>query len=384
MNVLLKDYHSISRIGIVIKDADFAGWDPILSRKHECFVLTPNHISFTSDGYSVAIDGEFAQRSCGSLNTGDIVIINEAGLLSQIYDCHGDEASVYLTGHCNSNCVMCPSSDAERRNYTGMTDDWMLEYLSLLPEDVGHIVVTGGEPTLNTAQFFLVMAQLAAKYPDTEVLLLTNGRSFASVDMANELTACCPLNLKVAIPIHGNNAELHDLITQASGSFEQSLAGIEHLQNRGIRIELRVVVSQLNVNVLSTISELIVSRFSKVDVVNFVGLEARGNCAKNYSEVYIDHRVAFAYIKPAVDNLISHGIAVGIYNFPLCAIDKGYWTICRSSISQPKIRFTADCSDCEAKSICGGFFATTLSLAKPKVFPVHFFDTPEAADEKSL
>ena len=167
-------------------------------------------------------------------------------------------------------------------------------------------------------------------------------------------------------------------------SFKQSLAGIEHLQNRGIQIELRVVVSRLNVNALDAISNLIVSRFSKVDVVNFVGLEARGNCAKNHSEVYLDYRTAFTQMKSAIDNLISHGIAVGIYNFPLCSIDRGYWTICRPSISRPKVRFAANCSNCEAKSICGGFFATTLSLAKPKVIPVHFFDTPEAADEKSF
>ena len=130
------------------------------------------------------------------------------------------------------------------------------------------------------------------------------------------------------------------------------------------------MVTRLNQAALSGIADLIIRYYPTVHTVNFIGLETRGNCAKNFKEVYIGHREAFEAMKGAIDALIEAGINTSIYNFPLCAVDTGYWGICRKSISPEKIRFPAACDACAAKEECGGFFSTTLSMTKPQVKPI--------------
>ena len=53
-----------------------------------------------------------------------------------------------------------------------------------------------------------------------------------------------PDNSIVAIPIHGSNAQINDMITQSKGSFAQTVKGIKQLLKANIRVELRIVVSK--------------------------------------------------------------------------------------------------------------------------------------------
>jgi His-Xaa-Ser system radical SAM maturase HxsC len=191
----------------------------------------------------------------------------------------------------------------------------------------------------------------------------------------------CPQHVLVAIPLHGPSKDIHDMITRADGSFSQTLMGITNLLSAGIDVEIRVVVSKLNYRSLKEISELIIERFPIVRVVNFIGLETLGNCAKNISQVYLKYEEAFAYIKPAIDLLVEHGIDTALYNYPLCMVDRGYWQLCKKSISGYKIRYKDECDSCEAKSGCGGFFSSTLAVAKPIVQPISFYHN--AGDRKA-
>ena len=51
-----------------------------------------------------------------------------------------------------------------------------------------------------------------------------------------------PKNSIVAIPIHGSTANIHDMITQSKGSFNQTKIGIKKLLKAGIHVELGTVV----------------------------------------------------------------------------------------------------------------------------------------------
>lgn len=68
-----------------------------------------------------------------------------------------------------------------------------------------------------------------------------------------------------------------------------------------------------------------------------------GNAAKNKNRVWISYPDAFRVSKKAIDLLIGAGIDVGLYNFPLCAVDKMYRSLCEKSISDYKIRYTERC-----------------------------------------
>lgn len=301
------------------------------------------------------------------LSNGDILTIAENGVAFRLYSNQEHDATIFMTGHCNSNCIMCPTSDRERQTSYGLPDDELLAYVDMLPADITHIVVTGGEPTLRPRLFLQVMAKIAARFPDTEVLLLTNGRSLSVKSFFNKFRQCCHAHLCTAIPLHGHTAKLHDSITRAEGSFKQTDHALKNLLQAGISVEIRIVVTKLNAPYLGQIADRIIAEYPSAYTVNFIGLETRGNCAKHFAEVYIDHREAFMAMKMAVNKLMAAGINVSLYNFPLCSVDAGYWEICRRSISPEKIRYAKACEKCQVKNICGGFFQTTLAMAKPQI-----------------
>lgn len=347
MNLFLRDYHGGPRLARV----KFAGASLCLG----------------TDGCAVPA-ADVSHVQC--LNDGDILTIAENGAAFRLYSHQERDATIFMTGHCNSNCIMCPTSDRERQTGCGLPDDMLLQYVDMLPENITHLVVTGGEPTLRPHLFLQVMAKIADRFPNIETLLLTNGRSLSATSFFDKFMRHCPPYLRVAIPLHGHTAELHDKITRASGSFLQTERALQNLLQAGVSVEIRVVVTQLNAPYLSQIAERIIAQYPTAYTVNFIGLETRGNCAKYFAEVYIGHREAFMAMKEAVGKLIKAGINVSIYNFPLCSVDAGYWEICRRSISPEKIRYPKDCEDCQVKSACGGFFQTTLSMTKPQVRPI--------------
>ena len=142
------------------------------------------------------------------------------------------------------------------------------------------------------------------------------------------------------------------------------------LMDSDIKIELRIVVTKVNCEDLLNIAKMITDRFKRVQCVNFIGLEPRGNCALNYEQVFIDYGSSFIKSKPAIEHLVSCGYDVGLYNYPLCAVDRDYWPIAAKSISGYKNVYHSDCDRCDVKPICGGFFTFAMGLVKPKVYPI--------------
>lgn len=304
-----------------------------------------------------------------NLNSGDIVEITKIGRCFRRFDITENDATVYMGGQCNSNCIMCPSFDRERQE-PPEDEEYIRHFIELLPDELPNYVVTGGEPTMNLAMFFEAMGRLAKKLPKAEALLLTNGRSLSSRKVLVQLLENCPPFLTVAIPVHGSNDRIHDAITQADGSFEQTMQGIENLLGKRIAVEIRIVVTQFNKDDVENIAKLICVRFPSVLRVNFISLEVRGNCLVNKEQVYISPKESFEKSRRAIHELIMRGIDVGLYNYPLCNVNPGYWFLCKKSISPYKVRYPEECGACRMRDKCGGMFMTTMKTARPEVFPI--------------
>ena len=268
---------------------------------------------------------------------------------------------------------MCPTPETIRQNSCfneNHSADSLINIIKHFPSDANHITITGGEPFIVKKDLFIVLKYLKDNYNNVEYLLLTNGRAF-SIDGYAELFYCSsPENMTVAIPIHGHISKLHDYITQAPGSFEQTVKGIKLLSAHNVNIELRIVVSKLNADYLFEISNFIINNFHRIKVVNFIGLEMTGNAAKNADKVWIDYSEAYIKSEKAIDNLICSGFDVGIYNFPLCFVKEKHWMICSKSISEHKIRYSNLCTNCSVIDACGGLFSGTIRYEKDKVKPV--------------
>lgn len=353
----------------------------IVSRCHKttAFLISKglNVGELTTDSFTFFPEKETVPLSANEkqllklLNEGDVLDINEKGIIYRWYSVSEGDAGMATTSLCNSNCIMCPASDNERRQKSSLSIKQMDMVLKHMPKDLWHFTVTGGEPTLiGEDNFIHLLISIKRELPSAKILLLTNGRTLGDREFFHKFIDEAPHNLRVAIPIHGSTSEKHDYITQASGSFAQTIRAIESLLCNSIEVEIRIVVSKLNCNDITDIAKMIINRLPTVTVVNFVGLEMRGNCIANAKQVLISYQTAFAKSKEAIRLLIKQGIDVGLYNFPYCMIDKEYWPIAKQSISAYKSVFDSECDNCGLKDECCGIFSATMNYYKPKVYPI--------------
>jgi len=299
----------------------------------------------------------------------DVLFINDCGNGWTLFSNEKEDNPIIVTQRCNSNCLMCPTPEGVRKKENALAIEDTIDSIRYIPDDARHLTITGGEPFLVGERIFDLFNEIKIRLPYTDSLLLTNGRALGYTPYSERFACSAPQHIVVGIPLHGYDSITHDAITQSPGGFEQTVAGIKKLIYRGINVELRMVVSRLNYKNIEQIAGLIIREFSHVKSVKIMGLEMLGNAAKNVNDVWIPYRTAFEYSKSGIVELIRHGIDVGLYNFPLCAVDKSFHLICQKSISGYKIRYSDKCELCTRKHECGGLFAGSIRLAKDDVIP---------------
>lgn len=325
-------------------------------------VLFPDEVLLSADPADV--------EQIRLFNSHDVFSVEEDGVLRRRYDDKSGDNFFFVTGQCNSNCVMCPSPESARRHAPKADVAELIEIARHIPADTPHLTITGGEPFLAGEDLFRFTRFLKGRFPFTEFLLLTNGRVFSIGKYVELLKETIPDNSIVAIPIHGSCSAKHDLITQAPGSFEQTRRGIRRLLRAGIRVEIRLVVSGLNIDDFDEIADLIIAQFSGVQYVSVIAMEMTGSARANKERVWVSYRDSFAAISGALRKLIESGVDVKLYNFPICTVDKSFWTLCEKTISASKIRFAEKCDECRHRPSCGGVFAGTYKLEEEELRPI--------------
>ncbi|BCN31079.1 His-Xaa-Ser system radical SAM maturase HxsC [Anaeromicropila herbilytica] len=294
----------------------------------------------------------------------DVFEISSDGKAYLYYSNETVDNAIVVTMKCNSNCIMCPLPESVRRQGGNISVDNILNAIELMPCNARHLTVTGGEPFLIGTKLFLILNALKSKCQNTRILLLTNARALSYDPFLEQFLHSIPPKIVLGIPLHGYNANTHDNITNASGSFLETTIALKKLLKKEVPVELRIVVSKLNAQFISKIADLIIKEFSSVFCVKIMGLEMLGNAAKNESDVWISYIEAFKASKEAILNLIKNGIDVGLYNFPLCSVDQKFHMLCMKSITDYKVRFTEECTECTLRDACGGVFAGTIRMAK--------------------
>ena len=300
-------------------------------------------------------------------NNYDVFVISDKGVLSRKYNDSIDDNYFFITGKCNSNCVMCPSPEFSRKKSNTTPIFELLQLAKHIPSDTPHLTVTGGEPFLMGEDIFDFFRFAKEKFVDTEFLLLTNGRAFAIDKYMQKFCETSPERIVVAIPVHGSCQETHDAITRANGSFYQTMIGIKKLISKGFSVEIRLVVNKLNVNDFENISNLIIRELKGISYVSIIAMEMTGTARANLEQVWIPYKKSFSIIASSIRKLIENGVDIKLYNFPLCTVERPFWTLCEKSISENKVRFAECCSSCSYKNACSGVFSGTLQLVEDEL-----------------
>ena len=121
---------------------------------------------------------------------------------------------------CNNKCLHC----SIREKDSSKTD--LSSILSSLKEKTEeNVALYGGDPTLRSDLLEIIRAARRDGY--RRIKLLTNGRAFSNTQFVDQIMkAGCNL---FEITLWGSNPSLHDYLTQTSGSFWETIRGLENL-----------------------------------------------------------------------------------------------------------------------------------------------------------
>lgn len=309
-------------------------------------------------------------KNINTLVNNDIVeIIPSKNTIKVLFRANSGDNALVVTNNCNCNCIICPDSLSTRQGVP-VSFDKIINLVRLIDRNTKFLCITGGEPTLLEDKLFIVLNECKNKLPTTNFTFLTNARMFAYENYAREFNLHRPRHIIMGVPVYGHIDDIHDSITNTTGSFTQTVNGIKNLLNLDIAIEIRTVVSKLNYKYLYDLSNYIIKQFPNVLRVNIMGLEMLGNAIVNKENVWINYNEIRDIVREASLNLIKNGIETYLYNFPLCFVDENLWSITIKSISDYKVRYFDECEKCKVKVKCGGFFYSTINVNGLQINPI--------------
>jgi MoaA/NifB/PqqE/SkfB family radical SAM enzyme len=182
------------------------------------------------------------------------------------------------TGYvCNNRCRFCMESDREAR-----CDSVKLfigsRLYKVLQENskVERVIFASGEPTLNPDLIKYVKYAKKQKYE--KIAIISNGRNYAYRKFCLELISS-GVN-EFIISLHGHNRKIHDFLTRAPGSYDQTTQGIANIS--GLRHKI--------------------SKFLISHVVNKANYEYLGDFLKYIKQFRVDH-ISLLVVQPRGGNM---------------------------------------------------------------------------------
>ncbi len=216
------------------------------------------------------------------------------------------------------------------------------------------LYLTGGEPTLHP-RFLDIVQYLKDNFPEQRIKLLTNGRRFAYNDFAKKFLAISD-NLETDVSFCGANNQTHDAVTQARGSFEQTLNGFENLlkyKRVGQIVGVRTVLNRLTYQGIYKTLSLIQKKFAEADRVIVIFHELEAQAIKNIDQIKINYQEVAPFISQTA-SLLEGFKEIRFYHFPLCIIDQAFWPFVWKTLPDKEVEFLPSCHGCQLKEHCVG------------------------------
>src|SRR5262245_45349790 len=168
-----------------------------------------------------------------------------------------------ITYKCANRCVFCATGD---RISAALGWD-KIEGILRQHRDEGtdQLDIDGGEPTLHPRLTDAI--RLARELGYRSINVTTNGRTLRDPSVATDLLDSGITHLLISL--HGATADVHDAATDAPGSFEQTVAGIDNvmaLRPEHVETGMNVTIVRCNIDHLMPLTELAIAKgFSKIN-----------------------------------------------------------------------------------------------------------------------
>jgi His-Xaa-Ser system radical SAM maturase HxsC len=311
----------------------------------------------------------FNLPSLDHLNEGDVVSIGIDGNVQTLYRVQSFHNTILVTERCNSNCLMCSQPPKDKNDIPRLFNIYS-KVIPLIPKDCMELTISGGEPTLMGELFFKLLEQITFELPNTEIHVLTNGRSFAWEHLAARLSEIDNQRMMFGIPLYSDYYQTHDYIVQAKDAFNQTMIGLYNLAKYNHRIEIRIVLHLQSIPRLTRLAKYIFKNLPFTEHVTFMALEYIGYTPHNIDKLWIDPFDYNNELEESALFLAEQGMNVSIYNSQLCVLPPTLWKFARKSISDWKNDYLPDCTVCDKFNDCGGLFTWNLKKRSKHISPI--------------
>ncbi|MCK4539533.1 radical SAM protein [Candidatus Parcubacteria bacterium] len=225
-------------------------------------------------------------------------------------------ADIKLGFFCNNICKFCVQGD-KRKKFGNKDIEQIKENIIQAKKTCNGVVFTGGEPTIR--KDIIEIISFAKKSGFKVIQIQTNGRMFVYKSFCKELISAGVTEFSPAL--HGHTPSLHDYLTGAKGSFDQTVGGIKNLKDLNQLVITNTVITKSNYRHLPQIAQLLMNL--KVDQYQFAFVHALGSAMKNFDSVVPRKSLVEPYVKSALDVGINCGMSVMTEAIPYCFM-KGY------------------------------------------------------------
>lgn len=240
--------------------------------------------------------------------------------------------SMYLAMgyNCNHHCFFCPCGKEQSRVKAAPTEA-LIESIDagIKTNGIGHITLSGGEPTLHPG-FHDVLAYCVAR--GLQVTVLSNGDSFSKKsNVGRYFEGIDPKYVNVTTAIHNNIPELHDRVTAVAGSFDRTVQGLKNLISFGIPFTVKQVISRWNYRNLPEFVDFIYREYGPFASLTLCGMDFCGMNPEEINEVEVPYREVGPYLEKALEMIMSIRRQFGgfplvtVTDLPLCCVDPYYW-----------------------------------------------------------
>lgn len=281
--------------------------------------------------------------------------------MKEKFEIESNSNVLFVTVQCNNHCIMCCQPPKQRDDF----DYYFKKNVALIksaPKETKEVCITGGEPTLAGDQFFELVRIVREQLPNTDIQILSNGRTFASHEFAHKLKEIGGDKVFVGVPLHSDYAGDHDIIAGRKGAFNETMLGLYNLGDEGIPVELRVVINKMNYQRLPQMAEYIFKNLYFVGWTAWMAMEDTGFATKNAKHIWIEPIDYIPQLCSAVKILSEWDFPTTIFNIPLCLLPEEYHQFATQSISDWKTKYIEICDGCALKDKCCGLFSTSKSI----------------------
>lgn len=230
--------------------------------------------------------------------------------------------------------------------------------------DAGFLTLTGGEPSIHP-DFFQLLAYFRRRLPAVPITLLSNGRRFSGRAFCARFLRIARAPFRVAVPLHGPGADVHDVITGVPGSFGQAVAGLSNLfaLRDGQEVEVRLVLHGLNIAELRRTLEFLLKEFPDTAAYRVAAIhyEIEGMSRRNRRRLALSLSDSASAVNACAD-LIREFTAFSLYHYPRCLLKKELRPLSLVTLPEDqRVYPRSKCGRCALKKGCAGLMSAYYS-----------------------